>query len=180
MKVDWKTIRLSEENEEGYGESAKPIDDIIKAEIKKRVGNGRPALVWIFDGEKDQKNDLLEGKLFGEEKIGLALKRFSCLRGDIMSIPDDRLLKKIARRVPMFYFYDPAGDLLEKLEGKRATSRSGVVGRVEKLWRMSFDLKLKAYVKQMKATGHTAYYYQWFHKHKRTAAAQPAKDPHQK
>jgi len=32
------------------------------------------------------------------------------------------------------------------------------------------------YVKQMKGTGHTAYYYQWFHKHKQAAKAQSGKD----
>ncbi len=36
------------------------------------------------------------------------------------------------------------------------------------------------YVKQMKASGHTAYYYQWFHKQKQTAKTQPGKDAHPK
>ena len=82
-------------------------------------------------------------------KIGLAMKRFKCLKANIESIADARMSRDLQRRVPIFYLYDPAAKLFTKLEGKKACSRSRFYGAVEKLWKASFEMKLKDFTKKM-------------------------------
>ncbi len=149
MKVDWQTLRLAEPGRDGYGETARPVEEVIEAAVARRLSSRRPTLVWILDGEDDRKNDLLEKKLFSGESVGLALKRFTCLLGDVQTIPDERRAARLARRLPLLYFYDPGGKLFARLSGRRAASRAAVSGRIGKLWNLSFEMSLKTYTKRM-------------------------------
>ena len=134
---------------EGYADSAQPLDDVIKAAVEKETSAKKPIVIWLCDAEDDKTNDALEAKIFRDEKIALAMKRFTCLKGEIQTIPDERQMDKILRKSPIFYFYDPGGNCFSRLEGRRATSRSGFSGRVEKLWNISFEMRLKDYTKKM-------------------------------
>ena len=149
MKVRWETLRLSETTSDGYVDSGKPLDDLILQAVKRRAGENKPVVVWIYDPENDKVNQGLESKVFYDEKVGLALKQFVCLKGDVETIPDERLMKKTRRKTPIFYFFDPAGKPFDTLTGKRATSRSGFTSRLEKLWELSYDMKLRVYAKKM-------------------------------
>jgi hypothetical protein len=143
------TLRLSETTGDGYAESSRPIADLIQDAVKRRASDQKPAIVWIFDPEDEKSAKALEAKVFCDEKIGLALKQFICLKGDVESIPDERLMKKMRKKTPFFYFYDPAGKLFGELKGKRATSRSGFTALVQKLWDVSYEMKLRVYAKKM-------------------------------
>ena len=134
---------------EGYADSGQPLEDVIKAAVEKEASAKRPLVIWLCDAEDDKTNDALEAKIFRDEKIALAMKRFTCLKGEIQTIPDERQMEKVLRQAPVFYFYDPAGNRLDQLEGRRATSRSGFSGRIEKLWDVSFEMRLKDYSKKM-------------------------------
>ena len=117
--------------------------------MKSHLGEHKPIVIFISDEEDESTERALEGKIFCNEKIGVAMKRFVCLRGSVQSIPDGRLAEKMARQTPIFYFYDPAGKPVKELKGKRATSTSAFSAVVSKLWDLSYELKLKAYSKQM-------------------------------
>ena len=149
VKVQWETLRLAESTP-GYAATAKPLDEIIQAAVSARATVRKPILIWICDAEDEKGNDQLEKKIFNDEKVGLSLKRFICLRGEIQTLPDDKQAQKLFRKAPLFYFYDPAGKAFGKpLYGKRATSKSGFCRQLEKLWNVSFEMKLKDYSKQM-------------------------------
>jgi len=117
--------------------------------VKEHVGGHKPIVIYICDEEDEKAERALDSKIFCNEKIGLALKRFTCLKGSIQSIPDERLALKIARQTPLFYFYDPAGKPMKVLKGKRATSTSAYSAQVGKVWNTSFVMKLKVYTKKM-------------------------------
>lgn len=117
--------------------------------MEKHLGEHKPIVIYICDEEDEKAERALESKIFSNEKIGVAMKRFTCLKGSIQSIPDERLALKIARQIPVFYFYDPAGKPIKQLKGKRAMSTSAFSAMVGKLFDLSFDMKLKVYTKRM-------------------------------
>jgi hypothetical protein len=117
--------------------------------VKSNLGERKPIVIYICDEEDEKTERALDSKIFSNEKIGVAMKRFTCLKGSIQSIPDERLADKIARQTPVFYFYDPAGEPMKVLKGKRATSTSAFSAMVGKLWDKSYVMKLKAYAKTM-------------------------------
>lgn len=149
MKVEWKTLRLAETTGEGYAETARPIDDLIDAAVHRELSTKKPVVVWIYDVEDDKTNSNLEGSIFNDEKTALALKQFHCLKGEIQTMPDSREVEKLKRMAPIFYFYDPSGGRLDTLTGRRATSRSGVTSRIEKLWDLAYEVSLKKYARDM-------------------------------
>ena len=149
IKIEWKSLRLAQSTGDGYADTSAPLDKLIGEAVKRQAGGSKPAVIWVFDAEDDRKNEQLEKKVFADNKIGLALKRFLCLKAEIQSIPDDKLLRETARKCPMFIFYDPAGEEFGRLAGKKAGSKSGVSSQIEKLWDLSFEVRLKDYSKQM-------------------------------
>jgi hypothetical protein len=150
VKVEWERLRLAAATPGGYADTSKPVEELIQAAVDARAKERKPCVVWLCDAEDDRKNEQLEKKLFFDEKIGLAMKRFICLRADIQAIPNDREAEKLYRKAPLFYFFDPAGKQFGRtLYGKRAASRSGFCRQLEKLWDLSFEMKLKVYSKQM-------------------------------
>ena len=140
---------MSEATPGGYADSARPVEEVIKACVDVRKGENKPIVIWIADDEDEKTNEALESRVFNNEKIGIAMKRFTCLRGTIQMIPDERIADEALRRTPSFYFFNPAGELLNEVHGKRATSRSGFSGNVEKLFNVSFEMSLKDYSKRM-------------------------------
>jgi hypothetical protein len=117
--------------------------------VKNRLSEQKPIVIYICDEEDEKSEKALDSKVFCNEKIGLAMKRFTCLKGAIQSIPDERLAEKIARQTPSFHFFDPAGKPIKVLKGRQATSCSAFSGRVQALWDSSFVMKLKDYTKRM-------------------------------
>ena len=133
----------------GYADSARPVDDIIKAYVAARKDERKPTVIWIADDEDAKTNEALESRVFNNEDIGIAMKRFTCLRGAVQMIPDERIAGEAQRRTPSFYFFNPAGELVNEVHGKRATSRSGFSACVGKLFDLSFAMSLKDYSKRM-------------------------------
>lgn len=150
MRVDWKTLRLAEFTSEGYAETSRPVDDLVNDAVKKELGTTKkPVLVWIYDVEDDRTNSNIESSVFGDEKVALAMKQFVCLKAEIQSMPDSREAEKLVRTAPIFHFFDPSGARIDTLNGKRATSRSGVTARIEKLWDLSYEVRLREYSRDM-------------------------------
>lgn len=134
---------------EGYADSARPLDDIFDEAVKKNLGEHKPLVIYICDEDDEKAERALDGKIFSNEKIGIAMKRFTCLKGSIQSIPDERLAQKIGRQTPVFYFFDPAGKPMKELKGKRAMSTSAFTAQVSKLWDDSYVMSIKEYAKKM-------------------------------
>ena len=147
IRVEWEELRLSH-SEEGYGETALPLEDLIRNAVRSRK-EILPAVVWIYDLEDEKTQSDLETRVFADEKVGIAMKRFVCLKGSIDSIPDAKTVRALRRKAPLFYFVDPGREICYELSGRRATSRSRFYGAIEKLWRKSFDTRLRVFSKQM-------------------------------
>lgn len=133
---------------EGYAEAARPLEALLHDFVASRKDN-LPVVVWIYDLEDEKGNSRLEAKIFNDLKVGIALKRFVCLKGNLDTIPDENLAKKLQRNAPYFYFFDPAGEQFAELSGKSASSRSRFYGTIEKLWTTSFDVKLRDFTSKM-------------------------------
>jgi hypothetical protein len=149
VQVDWQTLKLAETTGGNYAESARPVQDLVNEAAAKAAGGQRPVLVFVFDPEDTKTNDSLEANVFTDEKVGLALKRFACLRAALDSIPDAKAAEALKRQAPLFYFFDPSGKPADTLSGKRATSKSGFSSRVEKIWNLSFEKPLKEFASAM-------------------------------
>ena len=148
MKVEWQELRLAQSAAEGYGETARPIDQLLQSVVAARK-DVLPTVVWIYDLEDDKVNRALETKIFQDLKVGLALKRFTCLKGNIETIPDENLAAQLRKQAPVFYFFDPAAKSFAVLKGKKGASRSRFYKTVEKLWSASFQVKLRDFAKKM-------------------------------
>ena len=147
IQISWNELRLSQ-RVEGYGDAARPIQDLVKAALASRK-EVLPAIVWIYDLEDEKSEKSLEAKVFGDQKVALALKRFVCLKGNLETIPDGKLVRDLRRRGPVFFFYDPARNLFGTLQGKKALSKSRFYGVVQKLWGESFEMKINTFTKTM-------------------------------
>jgi len=64
------------------------------------------------------------------------------------TIGRDELAKKYGR-TPSFKFFDPAGEPIGLMSGRRVTSLSAFTRYVEKVWAKSYSYGLKKYVKDM-------------------------------
>jgi hypothetical protein len=148
VRVDWQELRLSQSVADGYGEAARPIDQLLQDVVASRK-DALPAVVWIYDLEDEKQNSALETKIFNDLKVGIALKRFVCLKGNIETIPNAKLADDLRKQAPVFFFYDPAVKSFTQLVGKRAASRSRFYGAVEKLWSASFQVKLGEFTGKM-------------------------------
>ena len=108
-----------------------------------------PAVVWLFRADDDKANQSCNTNIFQNEQVGIALKKFRCYRVDVDAIPDDRVRKEYEKQSPAFFFYDPAGETVAKVGGRRATSLSGFSSGMDRTWNTSFTVKLRGYTKQM-------------------------------
>jgi hypothetical protein len=108
----------------------------------------RPIVVWFYRPDEVEENDKLEANIFQNETVGLAFKRFHTFRVNVDTIDREELAERYAK-TPAFRFFDPAGESVATLSGRRVTSLSGFTRYVEKAWGLSYDLNLKRYVKEM-------------------------------
>jgi hypothetical protein len=103
----------------------------------------------MIDVTDDKTNQKIEGTIFQNEKMGLALKRFNCYRVDVRNLPEGDLKNEYLRKIG-FYFYDPAGkQALQPLLGKRSSSLSTFSSYVEKIFDQSFTMRFDPFVKEM-------------------------------
>jgi hypothetical protein len=140
--VQWEQTTLPTRTEPGYGERALPAEDLVKFD-------SRPTLVWFFDLEDEDLNRKCESTVFSNEKLGLALKRFRCVKIDVQSIAEDRLRREYASQTPAFRIIDPAGETLAVMQGPRATSLSRFRGMVSSAWRKMFTMSQDNFVRKM-------------------------------
>jgi hypothetical protein len=147
--VEWTEFTLTQTTADGYAASSGPIEGLIHDAIQTHSKEILPIVVWIYDLEDEKGNRALETKVFNDMKIGLAMKRFVCLKANIDSLADARTANKLQKRAPIFYLYDPAAKLFVTMEGKKASSRSRFYSAVERLWKTSFEMKLKDFTKKM-------------------------------
>lgn len=116
------------------------------AEVKP---SSQPTVVWMIDITDEKGNQKIEGTVFQNEKMGLALKRFNCFRVNLRNLPEGDLKNEYLRK-PGFLFFDPAGKpALQPLVGKRASSLSTFSSYVEKAFDQSFTMRFDAFVKEM-------------------------------
>lgn len=112
--------------------------------------SNKPSVVWLQDIADDKTNTKIEGTIFQNENIGLAMKRFNCFKVNVQDMPEGELKKKYMKQIG-FHFFDPAADVFGRpLVGKRASSLSGFSGAVDRVWAKSFTMRLKQYQKEMK------------------------------
>jgi hypothetical protein len=123
------------------------------AELLKKMSlnvseDSTPTVVWIYNPEDERANTACEGNLFQNEGVGLALKKFRTYRLNYHDIPNERLQKEY-KNTPAFHFFDPAGKLITKTQGKKVSSLSGFSKALNATWAKSFDTKLSDYQKKM-------------------------------
>lgn len=116
---------------------------------KNVSADNRPAVVWIYDPEDDSANQRCEANIFRNEQVGIALKKFRTLRIDVDAISSQKIREEYAKRAPSFHFFDPKGEFLTKVEGKKATSLSSFSRLMDKTWNKSYNTKLRTYAKGM-------------------------------
>lgn len=112
--------------------------------------SNQPSIVWFQDVTDDQTIKKIDGAIMGNEKVGIALKRFNCYRVNVLDLPEGEMKDKHLRELPAFYFFTPDAKLVKKVNGKRATSLSSVNKLIEYVWNQSFDMSIKAYSKEIK------------------------------
>jgi DNA repair exonuclease SbcCD ATPase subunit len=146
--VEWRELTLTRAVE-GYAKVAPPLEEVLRDAVGGTAREPLPTVVWIYDLEDEKGNAALETKIFQDEKVGLTLKRFHCLKANLDSLPDGHTARKLKRRTPIFFFYDPAGQPVAALEGKRAESRSRFSKEMEELWKASFEMRHRDYLGKM-------------------------------
>lgn len=108
-----------------------------------------PAVVWFYSPDDDKSLRAVDGNIFQNERVGLALKKFRCFRVNVLEIPSAELREKYEKAAPSFMFFDPNGDQVAEVSGKRAESLSGFSGVMERTWDSCFSVSLKQYTKGM-------------------------------
>lgn len=150
VEVKWNDLRLAARtNGSGYDANEVPAEDIVKQLAAKAAGPDiRPTVIWFYRPDDAETNDKLDANIFTNETVGLAFKRFHTWRVNVDAIGRDELAKKYDQ-TPSFSFFDPAGEPLGTMSGRRVTSLSAFTRVVEQVWAASYSLSLKAYVKEM-------------------------------
>ena len=138
----WEQTTLPTTAEPGYGERELSAEKFV-------LENPQPTLVWFFSLDNERENQSCESTVFQNEQVGLALKRFRCVKIDVESIQDARLRERYGRSTPAFHVIDPAGKTVSKLEGKSATSLSRFNGMLKGTWGRMFTVSQRAFVKDM-------------------------------
>lgn len=148
----WTPLRLEEQTGgSAYAATARPVEDKIKDLTQKLDPSNMPSVVWLCDVTDDKGNAKIEGTIFQNEDVGLALKRFHCYKVDVRGMPEGELKEQYLKRDLGFHFFDPAGaPALRPLTGRRADSLSTFSSYVEKVWDVSYAVRLKDYQKDMK------------------------------
>jgi len=108
-----------------------------------------PAVVWLYTPADEKALNAINTKVFQNERVGIAMKKFRCYRVNVEEIENREIREEYLRSAPSFIFFDPAGDAVAKLSGKQASSLSAFSGSVGKAWNQSFTVKLKPYTKRM-------------------------------
>ena len=109
-----------------------------------------PSIVWFQDVSDDKTIKKIDGAIMGNEKVGIALKRFNCYRVNVLDLPEGDMKKKYEKQTPAFYFFDPSAKLVKRVVGKRATSLSSVNKLIEYTWNKSFTKPIKKFAKAYK------------------------------
>jgi hypothetical protein len=68
---------------------------------------------------------------------------------NLRDLPEGQLRERCLAAAPGFLFFDPAGELIEKVTGKRATSRSRFSKLLARAWETTYTLGLDDYRKRM-------------------------------
>jgi len=150
--VTWKNLDLKAKTSgDAYGATVRPVEDTIADLTKKLDPSNKPSVVWLIDISDDKGNTKVEGTIFQNEDMGLALQQFNCYKVDVQALPEGDLKDKYLKREIGFHFFDPAGQpCYHPLTGRRADSLSSFSSCVDKVWSASYDMRLKDYQKQMK------------------------------
>jgi hypothetical protein len=150
--VAWQPLELkAKTGGDAYAATARPVQDVIADLTKKLDPSNLPSVVWLVDVTDEKTNKKIEGTVFQNEDVGLALKRFHCYRVDVRALPEGELKDDYLKKGLGFHFFDPSGQpCLRPLTGRRADSLSTFSSYVEKVWGVSYTIRLKDYQKQMK------------------------------
>jgi hypothetical protein len=112
-------------------------------------GDTQPSVVWLFQADDDKTNQACDAKIFQNEPVGLALRKFRCFRLDVNAIADDRIRKEYEKAAPGFLFFDPSGDEVAKVGKRKVSSLSGFNTALERTWRSTFTVNMKTFTKKM-------------------------------
>lgn len=106
-------------------------------------------MVWLYTPADEKSMNAINSKVFQNERVGIAMKKFRCYRVNVEEIDNREIREEYLRSAPSFIFFDPAGDAVAQVSGKRAASLSAFSGTMGKAWNQSFTVKLKPYTKKM-------------------------------
>jgi len=130
-----------------YGEETVRVADLLE-KMSKDDSDNLPAVVWIYHPADEDDNQQIEGNVFQNEQVGLAMKKFRTYRVNVTQIRSDRIREQY-RRTPTFHFYDPTGEKLSELDGRKVTSLSEFTRHMGRTWSKSFTKRLRSFTKPM-------------------------------
>ena len=98
------------------------VERRVKALCPGRSSLALPFVVWLVDPTDEKTTRRIEQSPLRFRITGLALQRFRCLKVVVSDLPKCALKEHYLGQLG-FWFFDPAGDPVDKpLVGKRSTS----------------------------------------------------------
>jgi uncharacterized protein YxjI len=110
--------------------------------------DSKPAVVWVYRPEDEQVNENISSNILENEGVGIAMKKFRTYRVNWHDMPTESL-KEEYRHTPAFFFFDPAGEKILQIDGKKVDSLSTFSKALNATWRKSFGSSLRSYQKSM-------------------------------
>lgn len=150
MQVGWSNLNLAPQTAGSeYGGSTLRVAEVLRQLSSDVSADSTPAVVWLYSPEEEDANQRCNSNIFQNEQVGLALKKFRTLRVNVLEIQHNELREEYSKTAPAFYFFDPAGEEIGKVQGKDATSLSDFSKLMERTWNTSYETKLRKYTKSM-------------------------------
>ena len=110
--------------------------------------DSKPAVVWMYRPDDDRENANCNANIFNNEGVGIAMKKFRTYRVNWHDMPTESLQEEY-KNTPAFFFFDPAGNLVTKTQGKKVDSLSSFTKALKTTWGKSFTSALRSYQKSM-------------------------------
>jgi hypothetical protein len=133
------------------GETVLSVEERIRGLVPDPDEANLPTVVWLCEPSELRVVVKINLSTFNSELHVIPLRRFHCYRVDLESLPEGDLRTAYLENAPAFYFFDPAGELVKKVERKRATSQNVFRIMTEQTWTRSFTMEIRAFLKRTTA-----------------------------
>ncbi len=147
LTPDWNNTSLPETQNPGYASTEMDVKYLASPLRDLATTDKRPMVVYFY-GPGDLKDMArIEEAIFKVETVGASLRAFKLYKLDVSSIEREDLRKAYAKNTPKFYFMDPNGTLVTKLDQSITTPNflAAVKKAFAATYQSSYDDYLKAH-----------------------------------